>query len=403
MKLKRLAYWLLLATIWSLPIEEQVTLPVIGTISKILGLAAFVAWGIAGLVRGTMREPSAFHKAMFGLAVWVGLSLFWSADPTASGGRFITYLQLLFLTLMIWDLCVTDRQIRAAMQALVLGLWVNAANGYLNFARGIEAEFGRFSSTGSDANEAALLLAIGIPFALYLALDSPKSVLRTINFAYVPVGAVAIALSGSRTALVAGVAVVVYAVLATRRIHRFGIVVLVVLVGVSLWAITTVVPSEVIDRSLQVGTNVSEGDFGERAIIWGEAREAFESRPLAGVGAGATRAVLPTGKVAHNVVITIGVELGLVGLLLFFTIGTNLVLAVIGMRPGERQMWIAVLCTWTIGSLTLAIDTRKYTWLLFALVVAAAASRPWDTERDQPFVPFVSRWTHRVAHGVAQM
>lgn len=372
MTARRVADLLLLVTIFSFPMEEVVKLPGLGTISRILGLAVFAAWAASTFTSGRTRRPAPFHTAFFALVVWVGFSTFWSLDPTASGTRLITYVQLFVLTLIVWDLCDSEESIQNAMQALIVGLWLNAANGYWNFARGIEAEYGRFSSSGSDANEAALLLAIGIPLALFLALHSTGKWIRLFNMSYVPVAVVAIALSGSRTVIIAGVAVVAYIVTIVRKMRPATMLALLVLLIGGFTAVSLIVPASAVERSTSVGSDLSEGDLSGRTEIWLESFDSFIERPLHGAGAAATREALPTGKVAHNVLITIAVELGLVGVSLFTVLGITVLRSLRSMDRDSRHLWLAVLCTWGIGSLTLAIDTRKYTWLVLGLAVAAS-------------------------------
>lgn len=389
MTIRKIANLLLLLTIFSFPMEEVVKLPGLGTVSRILGLAVFGAWAVSTLSSGRNRRPAAFHTAFFALVLWAGASTFWSLDPNATGVRLLTYLQLFILTLIVWDLCDTEESIRNALQALVVGLWFNAVNGYWNFAQGIEAEYGRFSSSGSDANEAALLLCIGIPFALDLALHSSVKWIRVFNMSYVPVAVVAIALSGSRTVIVAGIAVVVYIVSIIRNMRPPVILGLVALLVGAFVVISSVVPTSAIERSTSVGSAVSEGELSGRLQIWSEALDSFLERPLQGAGAGATRAALATGKVAHNVVLTMAVELGIVGVAIFSAMGLMVLRGLKSMETDTRHLWLAVLCTWGIGSLTLAIETRKFTWLVLSLAVAASsvaaqAARPGLARRASP-------------------
>lgn len=357
-------------------------LPGLGTVSRLLGMAVFTTWAAATFLRGRSRRPAGFHGVFLVLVGWVGWSVFWSLDAAATSARLVTYVQLFLFSLIVWDLCDSRQGIQRAMQALVLGLWLNVANGYWNFARGIEAEYGRFSSSGSDANEAALLVAIGIPIALYLALQPSARSMRIVNMTYLPAAIVAIALSGSRTVLVAGVAVVAYIFVIVRQMRPSALVATMLLLVGGFTAISVLVPEQAVERSTGVGTDLSEGELSGRLEIWSESIEVFIEHPFVGVGSGATRAAIPTGKVAHNVLITMAVELGLVGLALWIVLGFHVARAVMHLPRFDRQLWLAVLCTWGMGSLTLAIDTRKYTWLVLSLAVTAAATAA--EHRTQP-------------------
>ena len=93
MSLRRIAYVLLLATIVTIPIEDVIRLPGLGTIARLFGLAAFSAWALSAFVSGKMRKPDLFHVFVYGLVLWVGLSLFWSLDAGTTIARIETFLQ----------------------------------------------------------------------------------------------------------------------------------------------------------------------------------------------------------------------------------------------------------------------------------------------------------------------
>lgn len=369
--MRRIAHVLLIATLVAIPIEDVWDLPGVGTLARVLGLLAFGAWALSVLASGRTRAPDTFHAFAFGLVVWVGLSLFWSLDTNATLERIETFLQLLALSIVIWDICVTERMVGAALQALVFGLSVAATSVFVNFARGVEAYYGRFASTGADPNYLSMTLALGMPIAWYLSLRSPNRALRIFNMLYVPVAAVAMGLTGSRGGFVAGFVAIAYILSTVKQLRPAGLGGLLVVIGLAITTILLIVPETTFERMGSVGDEITEGDLNGRVGIWLEARDAFVQRPLFGIGAGATRAVLPTGKVGHNVAITMGLELGIVGLLLFGgMVGSAIRAAARGHQP-DRPMWFALLAIWGIGSLSLSLEPRKFTWILLTLMALA--------------------------------
>ena len=95
--------------------------------------------------------------------------------------------------------------------------------------------------------------------------------------------------------------------------------------------------------------------------------------PVLGVGAGAFKAAVGIGKVAHNVFISILVELGIVGIALFLGIvGVALANALKHPLWGAR-FWLTLLLIWFIGASSLTWERRKLTWLVLALTAASAA------------------------------
>jgi O-antigen ligase len=372
--MRRIAYLLLMATLVTIPFEDIYKLPGVGTLSRVFGFLTFAAWALSAFAEGRMRRPDAFHTFAFGLVGWVGLSLLWSLDSNTTLGRIETFLQLLALSLVVWDLCESSRAVRAAIQALVLGLWFASISVFMNFAQGVEAYYGRFSASGADPNYMSMMLALGMPLAWYLSLHSERRQIRLMNILYVPVGFLAMGLTGSRGGFLAGFVAIGYILSTIGRLKPAGFAALLIAVGAAVAAISVVVPDTTIERIVSVGDEISEGDLNGRAGIWLEAWDAFAQRPVAGIGAGASRAVLPTGKVPHSVAITIGLELGIAGLALFVGMVAASLRFARWLTRLDRRMWLSVVAIWAIGSLSLSLETRKLTWILFSLLLGATVA-----------------------------
>jgi O-antigen ligase len=351
-------------------------------------LAAFAVWALSAWASGRMREPAVFHALALFLVVWVGLSLFWSLDPAETTDRIQTFLQIFALLLITWDLCDSDVALRQSLQALVLGLFVAAGSVFYNFAQGVQAYYGRFAASGADPNYMAMTLAMGLPLAWYLSTQPGARWLRWLNVLYLPVGIVATALTGSRGGLVATVVAVGYVLSTVRSLRPGGIVGLLLVFALGVGALSTVVPDYTFERIASLDDELSEGDLNGRAGIWNEASDAFGRRPIAGVGAGASRAALPTGKVGHNVLITVGLELGIVGLGIFCALVFAAVRKFGSLSAPDRRFWAVMLLIWSVGSLSLSLETRKITWILFTLVlVATELARERSHAPDRPSVP----------------
>jgi O-antigen ligase len=374
MTMRRIAYLLLLATLVTIPLEDVFEVPGIGTLARAFGLLAFVAWALSAFTQGSMRRPDGFHTFAFLLAIWAGLSLLWSLDTVKTLERIETYLQLLTLSLVVWDLCDSKRTIRDAMQALVIGMWLASSSVFINFAQGIESNYGRFSASGADPNYMSMMVAFGIPFAWYLALHSQRKSLRLLNLLYIPAAFLAMGLTGSRGGFVAGFVAIVYLLSTIRRLKPAGFIALLVASAAAVAAISAIVPETTAERVVSVGDAISEGDLNGRTEIWLEAWDAFVERPLAGIGAGASRAVLPSGKVPHSVAFTIGLELGIIGLTLFAGMVAASLRWAGALTRRDRLMWLAVVAIWATGAIALSLETRKLTWVLFSLLLGATVT-----------------------------
>jgi O-antigen ligase len=139
------------------------------------------------------------------------------------------------------------------------------------------------------------------------------------------------------------------------------------------------VPQVVWDRLMQTGTQISEGTLTHRTVVWDAGLEAFRDHPWAGVGAGAygTAVVKAVDMrlVAHDTYLSVLVEMGIPGALLFLSLLAALYATAWRLDFSERRLWLVLLATWSVGVTALSWDYHKPTWLLFGLLIAAACVR----------------------------
>ena len=76
----RFTYRLLVLLVASVPLENVYSVPGSGSVTKLLGLATGVAWGIAVLARGGLRAPHTLHLVALLFVVWNASSLLWTID-----------------------------------------------------------------------------------------------------------------------------------------------------------------------------------------------------------------------------------------------------------------------------------------------------------------------------------
>jgi O-antigen ligase len=128
------------------------------------------------------------------------------------------------------------------------------------------------------------------------------------------------------------------------------------------------------ERFSTIGTELTQGDLNKRTDLWREGLATFVEHPLTGVGSGMYRSVNSSGKVAHNSYISVLVELGLIGFVLFGIILAIAVAQAWSHPSGwDKSFWLSLLLVWAIGASTLTWEYRKTTWLFFSLIVASAA------------------------------
>ena len=396
--MRAFAYWLTIAFVFTVPWENAIKLGELGRVSKPLGLATAVVWAGSVLLRRRVREPDAFQKAYFLFVVWSGLTFYWSIDTGATASTFLTYAQLLVLLFIIWDLCDSESAIETALQAYVLGAYITSFSIVLEFLSAPEAKFPeheRLKGLGTEVDGIALIIAIAVPAAWYLAAgptrqqSSPGR--RLLNFAYVPVGLFAVVLTGTRGATLALVPAAIFVFWSLRRaspslrLAALGTLVAAIVVLVVYAPRGPLARIETAATATELGSQDSalSGRWG----IWVESTRAFLDRPIVGAGLDAHRAAVSGGlnevrtfttseKKAHNTYISVLVETGIVGFLILATMIVIVVKRVRRLSGWQRWYWSVQVSVLAIGAMSLSLEESKSIWIFLSLCVAASAVSP---------------------------
>jgi len=373
-----------------MPMFEQYSITV--AIGALLAIA--VAWQVAST--GRLRSAPAAILLLTVFAAWAAASLLWTADLAPSVSRLSTVLQLLAFVWLGWQMARSRLDLRLLLAGFLAGCSVVAAGAWRSFLAGVtvvemvgeqEVDFDdpRYAAIGFDPNDMGVTLAIGIPMAVYLALTGRRR-WRYLWLAYVPLALSGIALSGSRGAMITSVVAIGSVILwtARRSLAAAGATgALVVAGGLSVWWLKP----ETWERALTFRQQIAGGTLGDRIPIWRAAWDVLWDHPVAGVAIGgfpeAVAPYLTFPSVAHNTVLSVVVELGLVGGLLFFGAVVAVLLGVRRCAAPDRDLVIGILLTWTVGASSLTWDCRKTTWLLL-LVGAVVGALGQDEGERQP-------------------
>lgn len=375
------------------PWENAVTLPGLGTIGRLYGLLVAAFWIGTVVVTGKIRKPNLFHLLMFLFVFWNLLTLFWSVSFENTLIRAITYIQQVVLVYLMWDLYISPRALKAGMQAYILGAWISIYSIVSNYLA--NATFGttaRFTGSGFNANALALLLTLGMPLAWQLAF-APKEekvvrYFRFINLAYVPAAFAGILLTASRGGIIATAPFLFFMFSTFTRLSLVLRIIIAVTLILAALAIQPLIPEYTYSRLATTGDSISSGDFGERGHIWREGFELLAQNPLIGVGSNAYQEAVPSKIVAHNTYLSILVESGLVGFILFMgLLAVVFYCAYNNPNKWESLMWLTVLLIWAISVFAFAWEYRKATWLFLGFIVIAAnvskQNKPIDTVKGE--------------------
>ena len=370
--LTRIAFVLLWLFVFTIPMTQATEIPLVGTISSAAGLAAMLGGAIAVIARKQVRPLGTVHLAMAGFILWSAVTLCWSVSPDLTIQRIMSYLQLFVLVLLVWEMCVEEKDVLQILGAFVAGTIIPALSTLRGFVPGQENMLQRAATNGYDANQLAFLLALSLPAAYYLILRDrgPITFVYQLQMGF---AVCAILMTGSASAMIAmavGLSLVCWTFHTVALRTRTNAFVTVMLVGGLSCAMA---PTSMWQGMVE---ETRKGDLTATTVINKEVNN-FRSTPLGGFGAGTqTR---PVAAVSDRVggrptSFTLVSETGVVGVICFLGLLSVLVLAA-GRMPGiNKSFWLTSLAVWGVGILSLNWDCSQPAWLIFGLLAAHSAA-----------------------------
>ncbi len=368
--------------VFLIPWGDMMLLPVQVQASRVFTLVAAAAW-IPLLWRGrSMRPLESSHYWMLLFVLWAGLNVVQSAEPERTLRRVLSFVQLFLDAWIIHQSIRSTERYHKLLYAWVLGCCVCLGGLTFNFLQNIFQGDGRFTAPGFDPNDLAVTLVLGIPAAWYLSVREPAT--GWLIRLYIPIAIAATFLTASRGAVLT-LAIVLLLPSSTIPKHSakalVGVAVLISLCGFAVAGLSTEISfrrlSTIIDQ-------VSARDLNGRIDIWRRGYAAFLDAPFVGVGAGgfenAIGAARGSGLAAHNAILGIAVEHGLVGLLFFLGVLAALLHRAWKNAPQERKLWVLLLLAWCVAAMSLSWENREMTWLLWGM----CAAQPKPARRSSP-------------------
>lgn len=393
-----LAAWLMLCLfVFCMPWEKGILVSGIGSIARVAGILAFATGAIAVARRRKLRQPNLILLAGGIFVAWSAFSWLWSIDPGATVARVATLAQLLAMMWLIWELCRGPRRQAQLMSAYVLGAVVGAGVTFFRYSMSMQTYYRRYAATGFDPNDFGLILAVAIPFALYLAYRHGG----WWQWAWYASGLFVIAallLTASRTALICTFVGFLFVPLMWRQLRNGQRLACGVLLGYLIVSLVGIAPSASRERLSTIPGEITQGSMNSRKTIWKSGARYWLQHPVLGAGAGAyPEAVRPelgvpslkdARYVAHNTFLSVSVETGILGFALFTLFLGTVALSIWTMHGTERAFWAVMLLVWCTGVLTLTWEHYKVTWMLFALVGTEWAHNWWrrdnTTQSSEP-------------------
>ena len=392
--MSKAAFWSLWCFVFVLPWDKFIVIPAMGSIPRLVGLVASAVGVLHVLAQRRVRPLSWYHVFAVLFVLWAGVSAFWSMDPEATGVRFLTYLQLVVLVWLIWEIAWSPERQRALLQAYVLGVSFAAVMTLYRYLSHVAiVDETRFTALSFGVNELGMTLVLGLPMAWYLSFSQPHQRLAWIWRLYIPLGVTAILLTASRGAFLAAIVALAIIPWTLGRLRLGTKVALYAFCAATLFAAAQLVPETSWERIETIRSDVDAGYFGGRGTIWKAGLEVAQEHPIAGVGAGAYAAAVEPklyfGWGAHSVPLAILVENGIVGLLLLLGAVAAVTIPVRYLPPLQRRFSIVLLLAAAVASLSGEWEDRKAFWFVFGVLAAQVVYRP--AEKRVSLAPATAR------------
>lgn len=382
---RQIAFAVSLAFLFVIPLENAILLPGVGRLSRLAGLVLAGVWAAAVVHSRQLRKLTRFHGLLFLFVAWNAASMLWTVDLERTVERSETWLQLAMMVVILWDLHRTGDQIRWALQTYVAGTFTAAIWTTLNFLAGEQSLHGRFTAANLHVDDLGIILALGIPVAWFLLLTGAgrrpwRYLWSACNLLYLPVALIAIGLSGTRAAVVASVPSVLFIIFSSWRLPRVGRLSMLGMALLTVVAVTATVPPDLFDRLQTIDEEITSGDLNGRRVLWREGMVAFAESPLLGVGSSAFRTAIRSTEPAHNTILSVLVEAGVIGAALFLAILIDSGRALLQLPRRQAAFWLTIAAVWGLGAFTLTWEQKKQTWLFLTLLQASAAAVVWHPD-----------------------
>ena len=380
------------ATLWllvfAMPWEDAITIPGFGTSVRLIGMVALGLGVLAIVERGKVRRPAVGHVMMALFVVLAALSYLWSLYPEGTLVEAFSYVQLLTMVWLIWDLAPGVREQMHLMQAYVLGTFVSGVDTIYLFLSHEESVYQRYAGAKLDANDLGLIMALSIPMSYYLLIQSKGWMVWVYRVQLILAGTT-ILLTASRGATLATVVALAIVPLTQARLNGRQRVALLLTIALLVCGALYFVPTTSWQRLSTLPTEFEQGTFTGRTIIWKAGWEIFRVHPFVGIGANAFRVMVSRelaepirmgeadpAPPAHNTFLSVLVEQGVLGFVVFCGMLGALAVSLRGMPPFPQRLWIVSLAVWVVGVSSLTWEMRKPTWFFFGLLMAQCGSIP---------------------------
>lgn len=371
--LTRLAFFFFWCLVFTIPWENLVVIPNLGTVAHLVGYLAVCLGLLAVLDKGRLQAVTGGFLLLALFTLWRCLTFIWTDSPESTLIEMQTILQMVAMVWLLHQIAFSQGRLLSVIQAYVLGTMVSSVDTIYQYLQGVNLKGqSRFWAVGFDPNELALMLVLSIPMSLYLAAIARKQRMVWLYRLQLVLTASAVLLTASRGPFLSSLGVLVFLPAVFFRAGEKQKTALAAVAALGGAVIVFLVPAASWKRLGSIGSEISTGTLNDRRTIWEAGLETFRHHYVIGVGAGSFHTAVHTGTgvayVAHNTFLSIAVEMGLIGFALYLALYLYSIRSCLRMPSFERSLWLSVLLVMTIGTFSLTWEYRKPIWLIFGLI-----------------------------------
>ncbi len=376
-----IAYAALWLFCFVLPWEGVVRVSNSAVVSKATGMLAMGCAVFAVLLSGRLRRWQGLHFAALFFVATAAFELLVFHPGERLPDKFYTYVQLFLVLWIVWQVARSQDRVLGLLLAYVLGASIAAFMTMLTYHSSGGA-LRRFAAAGVDPNDLAMKMALALTMAWYLGNVLRNRLFLWICRGYLPVGVVAIGLTGSRGGMLAGIVALSIVPLSMTRLSPKRMVMTLIMLFLAGGLAVVYVPEKIVQRLATTSTEVEDLSLGGRFKLWRAGLRALPQHPILGFGtSGFIRAISPDlgsgAQVAHNTFISVLVEQGIVGLSLWLLMFLAVFRGIRQRLPQvERRFGLVLLGTLVVTMSPLTWEQQKSAWFVLAALAGLAYAVP---------------------------
>ncbi|MEU9506156.1 O-antigen ligase family protein [Micromonospora sp. NPDC048170] len=367
----------------------------------VFGFGLWLA-GLALLGNGRLPRLGPLDHLALLLCGWVTASLMWTRDAAASQVAVQAWWTVALLLVAARHVLTTRRRLLVVAGALLAGTVWTAVRIVLAGGTGEPAPRVGLDDMGVNHTSYALTSGTLVCVMLLVARVGNRPV-RAGLWTLFPLFVHATVLTGTSASLIALAAVAGYLLVTLAHRHAWAwsvVLSALLLVAVPFGHLTPYRP-EWLDSVF----NGPLDDLSGRLLVWPIAEASFWESPLVGIGAGAFPGINPYfGIGAHSLLLTLGNDVGLVGIAIFIAMITYVIRGAEPTSARRSALLVGVLVVgWTPIWLTGHWEISPLAWMVLALwsrlPVALAPPPSGRRRRRRSAPPQLRRPTARGADG----